>query len=324
MSLYISVKDRVLTRIDTEPEAVLGAGAQKELLYIQKYGQPLHPFRHFYREIYDYDQQSPNEFGLLLKQYLQICPHLVPTNSPSLCRPVIRHPDLQPNNIFVDEAGEITGLIDWQHCSILPAFLQCGIPNHFQNYDDTAHDPTDAPALPDNFDQLEEEQQAEQLDLLRRRQLHYFYVKETARRNPLHWKAMTQNFSMLKRKLYHHATEPWEGDNVTLKADLIHLTQNWQDIAATSCCPVSFAEAEVAECLQLHDRQAEADQGLKTFEDIIGMGPEGWVPSELYEEVKQRSIKFRADTVDAAESELDRERINAHWPFDDFDEEMYR
>lgn len=54
----------------------------------------------------------------------------------TLHRPVMRYPGFQPNNILVSETNEIVGLIDWQHCSILPLGLAAGIPKHFQNYGD--------------------------------------------------------------------------------------------------------------------------------------------------------------------------------------------
>ncbi|EDN06435.1 predicted protein [Histoplasma mississippiense (nom. inval.)] len=85
--------------------------------------------------------QSHLELIANLEKYLQIAPHLIPRDCPALHRPVIRHPDLQPNNIFVSNELEIKGLIDWQHSA--------------------------------------------------------------------------------------HVNDPWEGDNVTLKADLVALLTNW-------------------------------------------------------------------------------------------------
>ena len=39
-----------------------------------------------------------------------------------LNRLTLRHPDLNPNNIFISEEADIMGLIDWQHSKILPFF----------------------------------------------------------------------------------------------------------------------------------------------------------------------------------------------------------
>jgi len=62
-----------------------------------------------------------------LRKYLTVVPHLAP-KPPELHLPTIRHPDLSPSNILVDDSGDITGIIDWQHTTILPLFLQAKIP----------------------------------------------------------------------------------------------------------------------------------------------------------------------------------------------------
>lgn len=234
--------------------------------------------------------------------------------------------------MFVSDELEITGLIDWQHCAILPLFLQCGIPNSFQNYGDSISESLIRPELPDNFDELSESDQFEQVLLLRRRQLHYFYVATTAKLNSIHYDTLTDDFSTLRRKLFDHASSPWEGDNVTLKADLIDLSKNWSKIATSQSstsddarppCPIAFSEDEVSECLRLHAAQVEADVQLQACRDVIGIGPEGWVPSEQYDEIKHRENKLKADALEAAESEEERAMLFEHWIFDDFDEDEY-
>lgn len=317
---------------DTDPASALIAGAKKEIAYLTKFGQPLHPFQRLRREIYNYQKQSPLDHLNSLDRYLRITPHLIPHNNKTLTRSTLRHPDLQPNNVFVSDKLEITGLIDWQHCAILPLFLQCGIPNSLQNYGDAISESLTTPDLPPDFDELSESRQFEQVVLLRRRQLHYFYVAMTAKLNPTHYDALAYDFSMLRRKLFDHASYPWEGDNVTLKADLISLMENWSSIAAPELsprddsrapCPISFPEDEVIECKRLNAAHIEADEQLQACRDVIGIGPEGWVPLEQYEETKQREIKLKADALEAAESEEERARLSEHWIFDDFDEEEY-
>ncbi|KAF2258835.1 kinase-like protein [Lojkania enalia] len=317
---------------DTDPAAALTAGAKKEIAYLTKFGKPIHPFQRLRREIYNYQKQSPSDHLDSLDKYLRIAPYLIPDNNETLTRPTLRHPDLQPNNVFVSDELKITGLIDWQHCAILPLFLQCGIPNSLQNYGDSVSESLITPELPHNFDELSESEQFEQVVLLRRRQLHYFYVAMTAKLNSTHYDALAYDFSMLRRKLFDHASYPWEGDNVTLKVDLIHLMKNWSNIAAPKSsasgdarppCPISFPEDEVSECVRLNAAQVEADEQLQACRDVIGIGPEGWVPLEQYEEIKQREIKLKADALEAAESGEERARLSEHWIFGDFDEEEY-
>lgn len=153
----------------------------------------------------------------------------------------------------------------------------------------------------------------------------------TAKLNPVHYDALIYKASTLRRKLFEHASYPWESDNVTLKADLIHLTQVWADVAASgpstsedskAPCPITFSKDEENECLRLHAAQIEADEQLQACRDVVGIGPEGWVPVEQYDEIKQRE-KLKADALEAAESEEERQQLRDHWIFDDFDEEEY-
>ncbi|KAJ5981941.1 hypothetical protein N7451_012041 [Penicillium sp. IBT 35674x] len=305
--------------------SALTAGAAKEIAYLTRFGRALQPFQRLRREIYDYKPQSHWEHMTTLENYLQIAPHLIPHNSPALCRPVIRHPDLQPNNIFVSDDLEICGLIDWQHSTALPLFLQCGIPKSLQNYGDEISESLQIPSLPDNFDELEEMEQYQQADIYRRRQLHYLYVQLTAKLNSEHYEALTANLNTLRRRLFHHASDPWEGDNVTLKADLVTLSKKWRELDCNmkAPCPISYSVEESIECLRLEQAQSEADEQLQACQEAIGVGNEGWVPIGQYDEAKKRERKLRADALEAAESDQQRAILQANWIFDDFPEEDY-
>lgn len=119
---------------------------------------------------------------------------------------------------------------------------------------------------------------------------------------------------------------------MTLKADLIDLMKDWSKVVTSSSnmndnarlsCPITFSEDAISECLRIHAAQIEADNQLQACRDVIGIGPEGWVPSEQYDETKQRESKLKADALESAESEEERLKFCEHWMFDDFDEEEY-
>ncbi|KAH7390849.1 hypothetical protein DE146DRAFT_679939 [Phaeosphaeria sp. MPI-PUGE-AT-0046c] len=332
LSLWHGKRLDITTNRGPYSVATLEAGARKEIAYLTKCGRPLHPFQRLRREIYGYQKQPPSKHLENLDNYLRVAPYLVPATNSTLTRPTLRHPDLQPNNIFVSAELNITGLIDWQRCAILPLFLQCGIPNSLQNYGDSVSESLTLPELQPGFDDLSDNEQFQEVLLLRRRQLHYFYVATTANLNSEHYDAMSYEFSTLRRKLFEDAGSPWEGDNVTLKADLIKLTQVWPDFVASNLrtsdnaevpCPITFSEDEEKECLRLHAAQIEADEQLQACRDVVGNGLEGWVPTEQYDETKQRERKLKADALEAAESEEERQQLIDHWIFDDFDEEEY-
>lgn len=224
-----------------------------------------------------------------LEKYLQIAFYLTPGGSGNLARPTLRHPDLNPNNVFVSEELDITGLIDWQHSAILPLFLQRGIPDSLQNYSDSASESLVPPELPPNFGELSEAKQYEQFMLLHRRQAHYFYVAGTKGFNPTHYEALSHDFSITRRKVFDHAISPWKGDNVILKADLVHLVGIWGVFTASSSstdghtrqlCPISLSEEEMVECSRLNTEQIDSDEKMEAARNAIGVGSGGWVPLE--------------------------------------------
>ena len=250
----------------------------------------------------------------------------MPPGANHATQPSIRHPDLQPNNIFVSKSLEITGLIDWQHCTILPLFLQAGIPGTLQNYGDDVSESLQEPRLPSDFDEQSETEQLKEVLLLRKRQLHYTYVTHTFQRNPAHGEVLTDSLCILHRKLFRHASEPWEGDTISLKADLVELTRQWPSMAHPTTekdCPIEFSKDEADKSLSLAHAMEAADSQFQDCLELVGVGSEGWVPIEQYADVRRRERQLKKDTLLEAESEEERKQICDHWIFDDFDEEVY-
>lgn len=133
----------------------------------------------------------------------------------------------------------------------------------------------------------------------------------------------------MRRKLFRHASEPWEGDSVGLKTDLVELTKQWPKIVLPTPndfqvkCPIEFSTQEASETLCLAAAMETADSQFQSCLDIIGVGPEGWVPADQYAKARQREEKLKADTLQEAESEQERKQMNEHWIFGDFDETEY-
>ncbi|KAG7088307.1 hypothetical protein E1B28_012317 [Marasmius oreades] len=75
--------------------------------------------------------------------------------------------------------------------------------------------------------------------------------------------------------------------------------------------------------MKLDKVQREADETLETCRNMIAFGPEGWVPTEHYEEAMARSKQLKEDTLAAATSAEERAEIATHWLLDDMDEEKY-
>lgn len=138
-----------------------------------------------------------------------------------------------------------------------------------------------------------------------------------------------ENLGLFVRKLYEHSGEPWEGNSIPLKADLIRLTQRWSDVversellfATTSPpCPISFSEEEVEAYPKFEELQEEADAELDNLRGSIGINIDGWTPVERYEDAMAQAAYIKEKAIEYAESDFEREMTKAHWPLDDHDE----
>ena len=317
-SLLINWKD-----VGETPKELLEAVGHRELAWLQKFGKQRFPREPLYREFYGRQEVDPQVQVDSLRDYLKVAPHIIPEN-PELCQPTIRHPDLSPNNIFVSESGDITGVIDWQHSTILPMFLQAKIPKHFQNYGDDDSENFRRPELPTNFDFLEESEKANELELYRRRQLHYFYLGFTSTNNKPHFHAMGKHDLIVRNRLYDTAGRPWEGDNTSLKAELVQISTYWPDIATSAMketnFPVKYPDADVTNCLNIDAKQKIADAQMQQLRDFIGVNIDGWVPTESYEEAREKERYIKQQMLEAAETEDERKELDEHWPFQDHEE----
>lgn len=304
---------------------ILRAVGRRELTWMKQCAKPRFPYEPLHRELYAYKKVSPAGHIENLSRYLHIAEYLMPQDA-NLNRPIIRHPDLQPNNIFVSDSMEIVGIIDWQHTSVLPLFLHAGIPNELQNYGDEESEDLVVPRLPDNFAELNPQAQDEARETYRRRQLHFFYVSYTAKLNEEHWNAMRLEHVVLRQKLFQHAGTPWEGDNVTLKADLVQAMKVWPELTSDKegtvpSCPFTYSPKEVEECLHLDSEQKDTNTNVEIARRRIGINIEGWVPLDRYDEAKELDQKFKSEVLEAADTDLERDEIQNHWPFDDHGED---
>lgn len=152
VSIFTNTFLRQLTRKfqGESSEELLRAVGEREIMWLRRFGERRYPGEPLYREFYSRQKVDPQVQIIHLSDYLKVTPHLAPQEK-ELNIPTIRHPDLSPTNIFISDAGDITGIIDWQHTTILPIFLQAKIPKHFQNYGDEDSENLRRPQLAENF-----------------------------------------------------------------------------------------------------------------------------------------------------------------------------
>lgn len=276
----------------------------------------------------NYQKSRPEQHIESLEKYVRIAPYLVPREA-RFHRPILRHPDLQPNNIFVSENLDIVGIIDWQHCSVLPQFLAAGIPKYFQNYRDEVSLRFIPPKLPENLAEMDDEEHAEELEKFRRRHLHFFYLGFTQRFNLAHFEVLDRRTDLLTRKIFDHAGEPWEGNNIPLKADLIHATRVWRELMDDNgyigkvipSCPISFTKPDVQHTIDILQQQEDIDTQLENIQNAIGINEDGWTSKEEYNGAAERAKLIKKQALESLDTEEEKEMTLKHWPFGDFDEE---
>lgn len=263
---------------------------------------------------------GPETHIKMLRDYLRVAQFIVPTNE-EMNRSTIRHSDLSPNNIFVSDMGEITGIIDWQHCVALPLFSQAKIPAHFQNFGDEDSENFRPPQIAPDFDSLSDDDKKIEEEVYRRRQLHFFYLGATSHNNPHHYNALRFDPRAYRMKLFAKARSPWEGDNVSLKAALISTVANWSKIRSTNTdCPIGYSAQEVEECLAMDAKQKKADRNLEALRNFLGVGSDGWVPNDDYQAIKEAADDLKGQMMAEAENDADRKDIDDNWPFQDHEE----
>ncbi|KAG6840035.1 hypothetical protein C0991_009463, partial [Blastosporella zonata] len=80
---------------------------------------------------------------------------------------------------------------------------------------------------------------------------------------------------------------------------------------------------DVCETMELDEVQRGADDALEVCENVIDLGPEGWVPTQHYEEAMAFGKQMKTDALSAATSAEELDDIMGHWPLDHMDEEKY-
>ena len=299
---------------------MLKAVGEREMLWLRRFGEKRYPREPLYREFYHGQKVDPQVQIHHLLNYLKVAAHLVPKLE-QLNVPTIRHPDLSPSNILISDFGDITGIIDWQHATILPLFLQAKIPKHFQNYGDNDSENFRRPELADDFANMTSSDKEVEMERYRRRQVHYFYLGYTSDLNKAHFHAMGKYNLILRNQLYDTAGRPWEGDNTSLQAQLIKTMAQWSEIASPEDNPpVRYSPAEVEECLDRHAKQNRADEQMQQVRDFIGINIDGLVLNDEFESARERARLIKDELAEGADTEEERREFYELWPFQNHEE----
>ncbi|EER25340.1 hypothetical protein CPC735_019470 [Coccidioides posadasii C735 delta SOWgp] len=299
------------SKIDLGPWTTLsayGIAIAKREIFRVLHGSSPHPGT-FY-------QGSPIERKGLLESTIHLLKLL--DSHPTLAKsakPVIWHTDLHMGNIYVspNEPSQILSLIDWQSISILPLFLQARWPVFLeppQNYAQGFQ----KPGLPDNFDELDlEEQQLARYEQQQAVAAKAYEVSNYLENRPAH---TAMNLPRVFRELFKRCGETSEVGVIPLRACLIEIFENWHELGFTGDCPYSFSQGEIEE----HDSQfREYEDWHKAHElarKCLDTDEDGWIPPEMDIIEKRRQNQELLDMfIKQMAAEKSPEEARRMWPF---------
>ena len=213
---HMTSANRALTSpLGSSAQDYVEAIGHREISWISQYAVPKPSNDVFQVSI---AQNSPDAHISLLKKYLQIARHILPSDL-SLVEPKLWHTDLHGGNLFY-HGDKITSIIDWQGASIRPLFLQYRQPRLVDYKGEIIT------KLPENYKNLDKDEKARIKEQVMSSILVYIYETNTARKNPVLKKALRLEQGPLRRQTVAFAGTSWDGDIITLRQTLIRVERS--------------------------------------------------------------------------------------------------
>ncbi|KZT25834.1 phosphotransferase family protein [Neolentinus lepideus HHB14362 ss-1] len=269
--------------------------------------------------------QYPHLHLSLLDQFIAVAPFLVPQDL-QLTKPTLWLHDVHLNNIFVSEeclsGGDvvITSVIDWQHISILPLYLQADIPVLFRYSDGKllpAGDSEHFLRLPDNYDTLDDEDQVRVKDDIEQTNRFLIYKRLCAHLNPEFYGALNLPTRELIFYPVKFVNNTWHNNFMLLREVLGRIYHHWEAVFGQHiACPIRISEQEAKtwreEALQWQKVQ-DARVGL---DRLIGVADQdGWVSNDEYEGAVARNVQVMKAYVDMVMDGQSGDSVARTWPY---------
>ena len=203
----------LLIRTGTSALDYIQALASREASWIAKHAKPRSPNDPLFTS---HSQNNPAEHLSLLRKYLTVSPHLIPQDK-DILGSFLWHTDLRTPNIFVDDNGHITSIIDWQSTWTGPLFLEGRHPQFLDYNGEIILRP------PKNFKHLDTDTQRDLREQISKSILLYLYEKNTAKNNPLLDKVLRYPNGKILTHPIHFVGNTWDGDILPLRESLIRI-----------------------------------------------------------------------------------------------------
>ncbi|PWY91880.1 phosphotransferase enzyme family protein [Aspergillus sclerotioniger CBS 115572] len=307
-----------------DPKRYLASIAEKEIEWARRIGKPVEldfPHNGVFPGV-----KYPEAYIDLLDKYLTLVPYLIPKDMSSpFNRPTLRHPDLNPNNIFISpETGTISCIIDWQHSKIEPRFLAAGYPRVFESPDPEPSSELIEPTPPTHHEATPAEEKAAADELYRRRLLFYYYRIFNGHLNKPHLETLRDPILFPRQHLIDRAGRQWNGNTMTLKGALLRIIEYWPHLPETAgvSCPVEFSDSETSGFHEQEELWFSLNKVVEHWRDQLGgVNEDGWISSEKYDDCVRKVAELKASLIATAEGDQeDISLLEKGWLFRDREE----
>lgn len=257
---------------------------------------------------------------------LEICRDIVTNHLLSIPQvreasiPMLYHPDLHAQNIFVSEEdpSEITAIIDWQSPSIEPAFSYSN--EEPDMIDTSVRDAQRAGLIPDMSEGAEspETKAKKEKDLETCRQTYAVGLRGWS---PALFSAKTSDEDYFR--LMRYVPNTWSIGAAAIRQELLELKERWNELGIPGECPYEPSKEELSKH-KTNFEDFEARQRLKLWlQDSLDSNAEGWRPAEAFtaaeeahEAAFEQWLSSNRDNLRDGNKEATEERARKLWPWD--------
>lgn len=201
-----------------------------------------------------------------LQNYIKVAPFLPPKDQ-GLSKPVLWHPDLHGDNIFVnpDRPTKILSIIDWQAVNLSRLFLQARHPALVE-FDGPIPEGLQSINLPDNFDDLRPEDQLDAKKLRAAQSLYKLYDIQLIRDCPNVAQALRFKGSLTGQIIGLVGSLFSDGEPV-VQGMLMKLQEEWSNCIGPSIPrPLSFTLEDKE---QQREDEAKWATGVELMEEFL-------------------------------------------------------
>ncbi|KAL8754810.1 MAG: hypothetical protein Q9199_004081 [Rusavskia elegans] len=262
-------------------------------------------------------QGNAKDHIVLCDMALKLLPNLAGLSSlQQSARPTIWHTDLHMGNIFVSEQdhSQIVSVIDWQHISISPLFLQARWPVLLSPPDDYALGPRH-PELSSDFENFDPHDKEVALFQKERADASKAYEIATYLNNRDTYVALWKT-DQPAREFFKRIGDTWDDGMVPLQMCLLKICENWGLLGFSDPCPLDLSIRDV-ETFNQRSKKYKQWYGIQEFaKKYLDTDDDGWIAPQMDFDEKRLQNKALLDLlIERAQSEEEARETRRMWPF---------